>query len=116
MGYRQLVDSAVTKAFNAAKDLAIDVTFNRKTDQSFNFNTGLVTSTPLTVLTKAIKIEEKKTANQRNTVSCTLMVKTNGLEDIKMFESVTFEGATWKIGNVPKNDGYVSLVEVLLEK
>lgn len=115
MGYKQLVEGNVRKAFNLLKDLAVEVVFTRKNGQAFDFGTADVTTTLApTVIAKVVVVETVK-VKERNTVRKTLMFKSKDVGDIKTFETVTLDGVVWNIGEVPKNDGYIVMVNIFKE-
>lgn len=116
MGYQTLIDSNLNKAFNLAKDLAIDIVLTKKPDPTFNFGSGAAEfSTTQTVNTKAIVVEAKKKAADRNTVQKQLMLKSKEVGDLNNYTTIQLESLTWSIGNIQKNDGFISIVDVYRE-
>lgn len=116
MGYQALIDSNLNKAFNLSKDLAKDVVFVRKPDPAFNFGTAEASfSTTQNVSTKAIIYESKKKSKEINTVIKELMLKSKEIGDATLYDSVTIDSQNWNIVSIPKNDGFVSIVEVSRE-
>lgn len=115
MSYKRLIEAKTRQAFELVKDLAQDVVFTRKTNSDFNFGTGLEESDSKSVKTKVIVSDNKKKSSERNTIRKTLMAKTAEVGDMKLYESISFNGLVWKIGEVSKNDGYVSVVDVYRE-
>lgn len=116
MGYKQLIDSNLIRAFNMLKDLAVDAQFTRRTGQGFNFGTGVVSTTPENLIVKIVRVEEKKKNSQRNTAQQTLMLKTAQIGEVKQNDYFTISAEIWTVSAVPKNDGFITVVEVTKEK
>ena len=122
MGYKSLVDSQVTMAFNLLKDLADDVTLNKSSNVSFNFNTGAKEEKSIPTVIKAVVITDDKKSDIHNSIKREVLFKTRSLGDINGYDSMTFENAhdthlngTWKLGPIINNDGYTILAEIYKE-
>lgn len=116
MGYQTLIDSNLVKAFNSVKDLAIDIVLTKKTDPTFNFGSGAAEfSTTQMVTTKAIVVETKKKAADRNSVEKQLMLKSKDVGDLNNYATIQLESLTWTVGDIQKNDGFISIVNVYRE-
>jgi hypothetical protein len=116
VAYQQLVDSNLNKAFNLIKDLAIDIVLTKKPDPSFNFGTGTAEFSPSqTTNTKAVLIDLKKNAQDRNTVVKQLMLKSKEVGDITRYSTVTIDSTVWNISDIPKGDGFILLVNIYRE-
>jgi hypothetical protein len=116
MGYQTLIDAKLNQAFNLVKDLAIDIVLTKKQDSTFNFGTGEVKFGSQSVVnTKAIPIDLKKTSENRNTIEKQLMLKSKEVGDITKYATVQFQSKTWNIGDIPKDDGFILLVNVYRE-
>jgi hypothetical protein len=116
MGYQSLIDSNLKKAFLLAKDLAVDVVLTKKTNDSFNFGTGEVSSpSSQTVSTKAIIIDSKKTSADRNSVSKEIMLKAKDVGDLKSYSTITIDSVIWTLSGVQKNDGFILLGNITKE-
>jgi hypothetical protein len=119
MSLKGVIDKNITFAFNQLKDLAIDAVFSKKSNVSFDFGsrevvpdvvTTQVTTKIVIITTKRAKTSQKEssTSIRRNEI----MVKSNDVGDLYSYDTVTYEGNTWSIGEVLKNDGYISIAEV----
>ena len=113
MSYAQLVNDKVALAFRLIKDLAVDVTLNRKSN-SFDFASGNSSSTNVDVPTKAVITTSSK-KNERNTTLTEMMFKTQDVGDIKSIDTVTISGAIWKVKRTISNDQYVTVLEIAKE-
>ena len=120
MGYKQLIDSKVNLAFNLLKDLAVEATLTKKTGQSFDFVNLTVSATETPLVVKVIETDSKKpkSKDQKNSSNLTvkqLMVKTADVGDLKTVETFTISGVVWKVSEIQKNDGFISIVDVVRE-
>jgi len=113
MGYKALVNSQVRSAFNLIKDLAEDVTFVKKLDSSFNFNTlEAKVSSSVSVITKAVVTESKKVSEEHNAMNKLVMLKTQDIGDITAYDTLVLNGQNWKIGTSILSDGFVTIAEI----
>ena len=122
MGYKSLVDSQVTMAFNLLKDLADDVILNKSSDVSFNFGDASTSQKTEQTVIKAVVTDDDKKSQIHNSIERQVMFKTRGLGDINAYDSLTFENShdihlngTWKLGPVLNNDGYTILASIYRE-
>lgn len=116
MGLYKLVDKNLTKAFNAIKDLAIVATFVKKTNPTFDFNKGLIKTTIAeSVDAKVIIVDNTKEATDRNTQQLQIMFKVSDVGDIFLYETVSIDSISWKIGKYIKTDRFVSVIELFRE-
>jgi hypothetical protein len=64
MGYKNLINASLNRAFNAVKDLADDVIFVKRNTSEFDFNSGdLKTSQTTQVAIKTIIIANTKNSS-----------------------------------------------------
>ena len=119
MGYKALVDSQATMAFNLLKDLADDVVLNKSSNVNFNFGSGEKEERIESSVIKVVVIDDDKKSDAHNSIKREVLFKTRGLGDINAYDSMTFENAhdthlngTWKLGPVLNNDGYTILAEI----
>ena len=119
MGYKSLVDSQATMAFNILKDLADDVVLNKKDSVSFNFGTGVKEERTTPIEIKVVVLDDDKKSKIHNSIEREVLFKTRGLGDINAYDSMTFENAhdvhlngTWKFGTILNNDGYTILARI----
>ena len=116
MGYRAIVNSNVTTAFNMLRDLAEDVTLNESSGETFDFGTGeTVAGDNKSVTVKAVVIQDDKQSTEHNTIKRQILFKTRGLGDINVYDSVVISGDTWRFGSTLNDDGYTVLAEVYKE-
>jgi len=116
MGYKALVNSNVNKAFDLVKDLADVITLTKKVSTSFDFNTGIASSTETAaIVTKAVVVEVNKKSKDRNTLYKNLMLKTLDVGDVANLDKVSLLGAEWKIGPLIFTNNYVTIVEIYRE-
>jgi hypothetical protein len=112
VGYKALIEGQVKKAFNLVKDLAIVVPFTKVTSAAFDFASGTVSNASSTVLIKVVEAETKKPSKDSSTVIKTFMAKGKDLVDLTLYDSLVYQGQTWKLGKVVKGDGYIWIFEV----
>lgn len=102
-------------AFKAAKDLAKDVVYVKKTGSSdFNFSTGEA-ATPQTssqLIVKTIEISEAKLSRDKKTYSKQVMFKTDDVGDIKSIDHLLINSEKWNIGPEIHGDRAVTIVEI----
>lgn len=116
MSYRNLINSQVRKAFTLLKDLAEDIVFTKTTDATFNFGTGEAkTTSPSPIVTKAVIVDTKKSSKDRNTSEKIAIMKTEAIGDISLYDSFTYRGSVWKIGDVISSDGHITTATVFRE-
>jgi len=113
MSYSSLINSNLNKAFNLVKDLAVDATFTKRSDKSFNFATRTVkSSSGETITTKIIVLDSKKPSKDRNTVTQQIMLKTAELGDLSLYDSIMIGTTSWKLGKFIRDDGFINIVEL----
>jgi hypothetical protein len=114
MGYKQLIEKSTRKAFTQLKDLAIDVTLQRKANQTFDFNTSDVSAITTTIVVKAVVVSTKK-HKERDVALKEIMLRTEEVGDLTTIDSFLIGSEVWRISEVAKNDGYVSLLTISKE-
>jgi hypothetical protein len=114
-----MVQQGVRKAFKAVGDLAIDVTLTQKDSSSFNFATGTVaTTTPVTTVVKAVLNAKRRDKRQQgespenNTLVAELLMISEDLSDLSVYDTATFNGNTWRISHPVEDNGYTTTVTV----
>jgi hypothetical protein len=111
MGYNNVIDKSLTRAFNLLKDLAEDMVFNKKNISDFDFGSGTASLTSQYVPIKAIVIAtSKETAT--SSVKKQVMLRISEVGDLGAYDSLTYNNETWRIGSVIKSNGFISVVEV----
>ena len=114
MAYKSLIDSSLSKAYRLAKDLAVNVTFTKKSGD-FDFSTMEAVSADTSVIVKAIITDGKQAKEERSVKMKQLMFRSKDLGNISLFDTVVIQGETWKLGNVIKDSGYIIVVEAYKE-
>jgi len=116
MGYKALVNKNVAKAFTLLKDLAEDITLTKKTATSFNFSTLTASDTEAAALTtKAVITDSNKQSLDRNVVKKIMLLKTQDIGDISLYDKISYNSQTWLIGPSILSDNFVTVVEVQKE-
>lgn len=117
MGYKSLVDSNITLAFNLLKDMAEDAVLNKSSSAEFDFGVGLMkTDNALKNLPiKAVVIDDDKTSKEHNSIKRQILFKTRGLGDINAYDTITIDGNLWRFGPKINDDGYTILAEIYRE-
>lgn len=116
MSYKGLINTNVARAFNLLKDLAEDVTLSKKTDNTFDFSTMTATETVATAIpTKAVVTDSNKSSLEKNSLTKIMLLKTQDIGDISLYDKVSYKSASWVIGPSILSDGYVTIVEVTKE-
>jgi hypothetical protein len=113
MSYNSLIGNALNKAFNAAKDLAIEATFTKTTNSEFDFSTGEVNETTIPSITTKIIIT--KTSKTTEAKTMTIMFKTKEVGPFSMTDHVYIDGDKWHFGNMITSNNHISVVELFHE-
>ena len=113
MAYNSLIGNSLNKAFNAAKDLAIDAVFTKTTSSEFNFETGEVEDTTIPSITTKIIITKTSKTAEANTM--TIMFKTKEVGKFAMTDHVYINNDRWHFGNVITSNNHISVVELYHE-
>jgi hypothetical protein len=124
MSYKALIENNLRRAFILVKDLAIDVTFNKKPVSGFDFSTGdPIEGIETATVIKAVVIDNKKASTGRkngnelrNVVKKQIMFKREDLgTDVTNYDYVTIGSDDWNLGQPIKDDGYIALIELYKE-
>lgn len=113
MSYKSLIRAQLTRAFKAVKDLAVDAVLIQKTQASFNFGTGQVSSTAADPVVAKIVItgtERKKTEDAQEIKSALLQIK--GIADIGLYDRFTIDSVAWRISEIVMKNDFVALVKI----
>lgn len=116
MAFEALINSNLNRAFNLAKDLAVDVQFVRKTGDGFDFATAtsnLTNSSSITV--KAIITDTEKSSKERNVSKKLVMLKTQEVGDVNSYDSINYQNINWKLGPIIKSTQFITVVEMYKE-
>jgi len=116
MGYRALINKNVAKAFTLLKDLAEEITLTKKTATNFNFNTLAATDVETApVITKAVITDASKYSRERNVNKKVMLLKTQDIGEIALYDKILYNGQTWLIGPPIISDTFITVVEVQKE-
>ena len=115
MSYNALVDAQLVKAFKLLKDLAVDVTLNKKAGVVYSFNlqtTTIVSNTDIT--TQAILSKSKKSGGT-NVTERQAILQRKIIGDITSYDTLTVAGEVWKIGLPVKDNGFITITNIYKE-
>jgi hypothetical protein len=116
MAYKQLVQKNVRLAFKLVQNLAIDVQYLKKVDTEFDFAANEVSETVIPPkVVKTVVLDSKKRSSEKNSQLKEIMLIREDLGDISAYDRVLIGLATWKIGPVINDDGYVIYAEISKE-
>lgn len=113
MGYKNFLDNKAMLAFNLLKDLADVATFSNTSVSGFDFDSGTVeksTAAPVTI--KMVVIETKKADN---TITKTVLCRLTDTSILDEFDTLTFQGQTWNIGDKLSENGRVLMFSIVRE-
>lgn len=116
MSYNSLIDANLRRAFKLVKDQARDIGFIKTVSSSFDFNTANASSQTVPVTSQAIVIDIKQPSKGSNLVIQQLMVRAEGIEDIKAYDTVNFDELVWKLTRILKGNGHILIIEISREK
>jgi hypothetical protein len=112
MGYKDLIDKNLTLAFNLVKDLAVEVSFIKKTGTTFSFTTSAVShAASTTVPKKIVWTSGIKRAIGSNIISRKLIMSIEGIDGISTYDSIFEGGIIWKISAPILNNGFIITLE-----
>jgi hypothetical protein len=108
MGWKQLIDSNLLRAFNLVKDLAVDATFVQKSGTTFNFNSVAVNhASTVNKQAKVVALNTETTYKDKTMVTKMIMFKSRDVGDVSAYDKVILAGETWSIGDLVKSNGYI---------
>lgn len=114
MSYNSLINSNLRLAYNMVKDLAVIGTFSKIDSSSFNFATGVATTTTETAITaKLIVIANETRSGDATVTRKEIMVQTADIGDVKLYDTVTIAGEVWKVGKIIQDSGYIIIFDVV---
>jgi hypothetical protein len=113
MSYKALVGRQVVKVFNLVKDLADAATLTRKEDQEFDFNKIEIKKPKQeTIRTKIIVMKEETLSNEKKTRSKEILLKTNEVGDIALYDTIELSDGIWKVGATVQTDRFITIVKI----
>lgn len=116
MSFSKLLDANLVRAFNLVKDLAVTVTFTKKSGTNFDFGEGdTVHSGTVSVTIKAVVLNTDKKASQHNVVAKEIMFKSKDIGQVTEYDSVLLNGEMWSVGPQVKDNGRILVLNVFRE-
>jgi hypothetical protein len=116
MGYATLIEKNLDLAFVLLGDLVSDMLLLRKNAPTFNFGTGVATTTALnSESVRGIFTTKLKSSKDRNVNSRTLYINTVSVPDVSVYEFVQHGSDIWKISPGIKKIGTVYKMQVTRE-
>lgn len=116
MSYVQIIDNNLLQTFRLLKDLAVDATFNVRTNVDFDFNSAEVTEDPsVPSTTKVVVVEGEKINTKSKTVRQQILFKSKEIGDLKAYDTVVISGVTWTLGSPIHDGGYIVFIEIYRE-
>lgn len=115
MSYVNLIQTNVNLAFRLLKDLAETVVISKKSNQSFDFSTGVASSKSSSIEAQAIIVDVAKDSEERNTVTKQLIINAKESGDLSLYDTFTFGGYEWKLGSPISSDKFITTITVFRE-
>ena len=125
MGLRNLAESSVKKAFNAVKDLALDVVLTNSAATGYDFATAeAVMSATTTRPVKGILIEKKQGRGRASaegvqtgsSVSLQMLFKATDVPEPSIYDTITTsDNRVWRMVPPYTNDGFLVTVSLAKE-
>lgn len=119
MGYKNLINANLNKAFRLASDLATDVVYVKKETPEFDFSTSATaTSSTSSIVLKTIIINSVKRSGAdsgRSVKRSQIMVKTKDVGDLSTYDHILINKEIWKFGPVIQDSGFVIYAEIVKE-
>jgi hypothetical protein len=112
MGYKNLIDMNVKKAFVLLKDLAEPLVLSKKSDTSFNFKTLTATQTTSDVTTKAVITDSNKKSDVLNAMTKLAILKTKEIGDISYYDKIFYKNESWSISSVITSNNFITYIEM----
>ena len=108
---RSMVQSGVRKAFRLIGDLAIDLEFTDRNTSGFDFATGSAVMLPESIkIIKAVIVAKQRkdpsAAVVKDSVSLSVLIKTEDFEDPDQYDSFKYNGIVYTIVKPIINNGY----------
>ena len=117
MGYRELARSKARMAFRLIGNLAKQVTLVQSDSSTFDFSSETaVTSAARTSSVKAVFTEKKREKGGGSTINGELLMLSEDLDDLTVYDKVIIDGATWNIVPPYIDDEYTVVVNVSREQ
>ena len=116
MSYQALINRNLDKGFNLLKDLAIDITLTRNS-VDFDFNTNSTSTTQDSQVTlKAVVTDINKRSPEYNYLEKQVLFKSEDIDDLSVYDTVTIGSEIWKIGSRINNSGYIYLLSIYKDR
>jgi hypothetical protein len=108
------MDKQLLKSFKILKDLTIYATFTKTKAPAFDFGSGQVSApkeAPKVV--PLIEVSNERSKKESTNTKKTVMARKVDLGDLNSYDTLQFDAATWKIGNIMKGVGLIYIFEVV---
>lgn len=113
MSYKKLLDKQALKAFTLLKDLSVNATLGGKAVSNFDFDSNSITSTAIEP--DVVKIVVIATKQVKSTVTKTILARLVDVGLVKQYATLTFQGETWKVGDIVDELGQVVTLNIYKE-
>jgi prephenate dehydratase len=116
MDYQTLINKNLTKAFNMLKSFTVEVILTKKSAETYSFSSMTSATTDAApITTRAVILGKVKTSNTSNTLKQQLLLNTQPIGDLSLYDKITVNGVIWSIGPSIDNSGYITLIELFRE-
>jgi len=108
MSYSNLIKKNVASAFKNIGDLGLDMAFNQSVVTGFDFgsNAPVKTSTTKTIKGIVIKTEKLTSVSGGNTITSTIIINSEEIDDISLYDTLTINSVVWNIISPITDNGY----------
>lgn len=116
MSYVDLVEDAVSQAFEVIEDLKKTMVFVKKGAATFDFNTkAVVGGAEENVEADAVIINSKKHQSTRTVIHRQLLVEVASLSDVPKYDRVVDGATEWQISDIEYATRYIAILNIYRE-
>ena len=115
MAYQALINKGLRLTFKMMKDLVTEVVLTKSEVSDFDFSDGETTEVSSSLITEGIVLETKKTSDKSNTIKSSVLLKTEDIGDLNLFDTLILNGVAWRVGTPISNNGFATVVEIYRE-
>ena len=116
MNLKRIINNGLSMAYKRLSSLEIDVTLNKKSSVDFNFNTAELTEDiPTYIYTKAIPLSRVRLSRDSSTVKQQLLLQTNVVGDIRLYDTITYDGYVWDFVAPISDDCFITVIDTVRE-
>jgi hypothetical protein len=113
MSYKAMIGRNVKLAFNLLRDLADPAILKKRDNTEFNFNTVEMKSKKTSnVETKILVIDEKYSSTENKVVSKEILLKTQEIGDITIYDQIELPDGIWTFGPIIKTDRFITITQI----